>query len=71
LSKIRFKFLQKIPFEEGQVQDPIPALPGYGLKIPAVQGDTEFFSYIQIFNSLGAEMAKKSETDGWTEERFQ
>jgi hypothetical protein len=24
------KYLQKIPFGEGQVQDPIPALPGQG-----------------------------------------
>jgi hypothetical protein len=28
--------LQKIPFGEGQVQDPIPALPGHGSKIPAL-----------------------------------
>jgi hypothetical protein len=36
LRKFRFKNLQKIPFGEGQVQDPIPALPGHGSKIPAV-----------------------------------
>jgi hypothetical protein len=36
MKKIMFKNLQKIPFGEGQVQDPIPALPGHGLKILAV-----------------------------------
>jgi hypothetical protein len=30
------KNLQKIPFGEGHVQDPIPALQGHGSKIPAV-----------------------------------
>jgi hypothetical protein len=34
LRKFRFKNLLKIPFEEGQVQD--PALPGHVSKIPAV-----------------------------------
>jgi hypothetical protein len=34
--KIYAENLQKIPFREGQVQDPIPALPGLGRKIPAV-----------------------------------
>jgi hypothetical protein len=34
LRKFRFKNLQKTQFGEGQVQDPIPALPGHGL--PAV-----------------------------------
>jgi hypothetical protein len=29
------KNLQKVPFGEGQVQDPIPAPPGHGSKIPA------------------------------------
>jgi hypothetical protein len=33
LTKFRFKNLLKIPFGEGQVQDPIPALPGPGSKI--------------------------------------
>jgi hypothetical protein len=36
LRKFRFKNLQTIPFGEGHVQDPIPALPGYGSKIQAV-----------------------------------
>jgi hypothetical protein len=36
LRKCWFKNLQKIIFGEGQVQDPIPALPGHGSKIPAV-----------------------------------
>jgi hypothetical protein len=36
LRKFCFKNLHKIPFGEGQVQDPIPALPGHGSKIPAV-----------------------------------
>jgi hypothetical protein len=36
LRKFRFKNLLEIPFGEGQVQDPIPALPGQGSKIPAV-----------------------------------
>jgi hypothetical protein len=36
LRKIWFKNLQKILFGEGQVQDPIPALPGHESKIPAV-----------------------------------
>jgi hypothetical protein len=36
LRKCWFKNLQKILFGEGQVQDPIPALPGHGSKIPAV-----------------------------------
>jgi hypothetical protein len=36
LRKCMLKNMQKIPFGEGQVQDPIPALPGYGSKIPAV-----------------------------------
>jgi hypothetical protein len=34
--KIYVENLQKIPFGEGQVQDPIPALAGHGSKIPAV-----------------------------------
>jgi hypothetical protein len=36
LRKYMLKNLQKIPIGEGQVQDPIPALPGHGSKIPAV-----------------------------------
>jgi hypothetical protein len=36
LRKVWFKNLQKILFGEGQVQDPIPALPGPVSKIPAV-----------------------------------
>jgi hypothetical protein len=36
LRKFWFKNLQKIIFGEGQVQDPIQALPGHGSKIPAV-----------------------------------
>jgi hypothetical protein len=36
LRKFRFKSLQKIPFGEGHVQDPIPTLPGHGSKIAAV-----------------------------------
>jgi hypothetical protein len=36
LRKLRFKNLQKILFGEGQVQDPVPALPGHGSKIAAV-----------------------------------
>jgi hypothetical protein len=36
LRKCMLKNMQKIPFGEGQVQDPIPALPGHGSKIPAV-----------------------------------
>jgi hypothetical protein len=36
LRKFMLKNMQKIPFGEGQVQDPIPALPGHGSKIPAV-----------------------------------
>jgi hypothetical protein len=36
LRKFMLKNLQKIPFGEGQVQNPIPALPGHGSKIPAV-----------------------------------
>jgi hypothetical protein len=36
LRKFMLKNLQKNPFGEGQVQDPIPALPGHGSKIPAV-----------------------------------
>jgi hypothetical protein len=36
LRKFRLKNLQKKLFEEGHVQDPIPALPGHGLKIPTV-----------------------------------
>jgi hypothetical protein len=35
LRKFMLKNLQKIPFGEGQVQDPIPALPGHGSKNPA------------------------------------
>jgi hypothetical protein len=34
--KFSFINMKKISFEEGQVQDPIPALPGIGSKIPAV-----------------------------------
>jgi hypothetical protein len=34
--KFMLKNLQKIPFGEGQVQDPIPAFIGHGSKIPAV-----------------------------------
>jgi hypothetical protein len=41
LRKICFKNMQKIPFGEGQVQDPIPPLTGIGSKILAVLlGDT-------------------------------
>jgi hypothetical protein len=36
LRKFCFKDIQKIPFGEGQVQDPIPALPGHGSKIPSL-----------------------------------
>jgi hypothetical protein len=36
LRKFWFKNLQKTLFGEGRVQDPIPALPGHGSKIPAV-----------------------------------
>jgi hypothetical protein len=37
LRKCRFKSLQKKKlFGEGQMLDPIPALPGHGSKIPAV-----------------------------------
>jgi hypothetical protein len=36
LRKFMLKNLQKISFGEGQVQDPIPALPGHGSRIPAV-----------------------------------
>jgi hypothetical protein len=36
LRKFMLKNMQKIPFGEGQVQDPIPALPDHGSKIPAV-----------------------------------
>jgi hypothetical protein len=36
LRKFLLKNLLKIPFGEGQVQDPIPALPGHGSKIPVV-----------------------------------
>jgi hypothetical protein len=34
LRKCRFKSLQKTLFGEGQMQDPISALPGHGSKIP-------------------------------------
>jgi hypothetical protein len=34
--KFVLKNLQKVSFGEGQVQDPILALPGHGSKIPAV-----------------------------------
>jgi hypothetical protein len=34
LRKFMLKNLQKISFGEGHVQDPIPALPGQGSKIP-------------------------------------
>jgi hypothetical protein len=41
LRKFMLKNMQKIPFREGQVQDPIPVLPGHGSKNPAVLlGDT-------------------------------
>jgi hypothetical protein len=41
LRKFMLKNMQKIPFGEGQIQDPIPALPGHGSKISAVLlGDT-------------------------------
>jgi hypothetical protein len=41
LKKFSFINMKKISFGEGQVQDPIPALPGIGSKIPAVLlGDT-------------------------------
>jgi hypothetical protein len=36
LRKFWFKNIQKTLFGEGQVQDPIPALPDHGSKIPAV-----------------------------------
>jgi hypothetical protein len=41
LRKFSFINMKKISFGEGQVQDPIPALPGIRSKIPAVLlGDT-------------------------------
>jgi hypothetical protein len=41
LRKLRFENMHKITFGEGQVQDPIPALPGIGSKISTVLlGDT-------------------------------
>jgi hypothetical protein len=41
LKKLMLKNMQIIPFGEGQVQNPIPALTGHGSKIPAVLlGDT-------------------------------
>jgi hypothetical protein len=46
--KIYVQKLTKIPFEEGQVQDPIPALPGHRSKIPAVR----------LGDICGAEMRK-------------
>jgi hypothetical protein len=36
LRKFMLNNMQKIPFGEGQVKDPIPALSGHGSKIPAV-----------------------------------
>jgi hypothetical protein len=36
LRKFWFKNIPKTLFGEGQVQVPIPALPGHGSKIPAV-----------------------------------
>jgi hypothetical protein len=36
LKKNMLKNMQKIPFGEGQVQDPIPVLPGDRSEIPAV-----------------------------------
>jgi hypothetical protein len=36
LKKIMLKNMQKIPFGEGQVQDPVPALLSHGSKTPAV-----------------------------------
>jgi hypothetical protein len=36
LRKFLLKNMQKIPFGEDQVQDPIPALPDHGSKISAV-----------------------------------
>jgi hypothetical protein len=45
--KFMLKNLQKIPFGEDQVQDPILALPGHGSKIPAVLlGDRWSLAYI-------------------------
>jgi hypothetical protein len=62
LKKFRFKNLQKILFEENQVQDPIPVLPGHGSQIPAlILGDIYSLAYILIFSSLGAEMWKNRE----------
>jgi hypothetical protein len=55
LRNFMFKNLQKIPF--GEVQDPIPALPGHGSKIPAVLLG-------KIFSSRGVETAKKREQTG-------
>jgi hypothetical protein len=56
--KFMLKNMQKILFGEGQVQDPMPALPGHGSKIPAVLlGDRQ--SLASFFSSLGAEMWKK------------
>jgi hypothetical protein len=57
LRKFWFKNIQKTLFGEGQVQDPIPTLPGHGSKIPAVLlGDRQSLAYIQIFSPLGSEM---------------
>jgi hypothetical protein len=57
LRKFMLNNMQKIQFGEGQVQDPIPALPGHGSKIPAVLlRDTKSLAYVEIFSSLSAEM---------------
>jgi hypothetical protein len=52
MRKLRIKNLQIIPFGEGQVQDPIPALAGHRSKISAVLlGDTYSSAYFKMFNS--------------------
>jgi hypothetical protein len=66
IQRFKFENLQKFPFGEGHVQDPIPALQSHG-RIPGRHIVLSLYSNFQL---LGAEMAKKLGTDGRTGERF-
>jgi hypothetical protein len=58
------KNMQKIPFGEGQVKDPIPALPGHGSKIHIV---LSLYSNFQLSRCRNVEKKGNRRTDGRTD----
>jgi hypothetical protein len=66
LRKFMLKNLQKIPFGEGQVQVPIPALPGLGSKNPR-QIVFSLYSNFQLSRCRNVEKIGNRRTDGQTD----